>query len=62
VRSLSWNLRPGGRRRLDPIVAAIASHEPDVVVVTSCSRTAPQLVAAFGERPRVSRTHIPGQQ
>jgi exodeoxyribonuclease-3 len=48
VRILSWNIRQGGGRRLDAIVAAIAGHEPDVVVVNELrARTTPQLVAAF---------------
>jgi len=48
VKILSWNIRQGGGRRLDAIVAAIAGHEPDVVVVNELrSRTTPHLVAAF---------------
>ena len=48
MRILSWNIRQGGGRRLDAIVAAIAGHEPDVVVVNELrARTTPQLVAAF---------------
>ena len=45
---LSWNIRQGGGRRLEAIVAAIAGHEPDVVVVNELrARTAAQLAAAL---------------
>jgi exodeoxyribonuclease III len=48
VKIVSWNIRQGGGRRLDAIVAAIAGHEPDVVVVNELrARTAPQLSAAL---------------
>jgi exodeoxyribonuclease-3 len=48
MKVLSWNIRQGGGRRLDAIVAAIAGHEPDVVVVNELrARTAPQLVSAL---------------
>lgn len=48
MKVLSWNIRQGGGRRLDAIIAAIAGHAPDVVVVNELrARTTPQLVAAF---------------
>jgi exonuclease III len=48
MKVLSWNIRQGGGRRLDAIVAAIAGHEPDVVVVNELrARTAPQLAGAL---------------
>lgn len=48
MKVLSWNIRQGGGRRLEAIVAAIAGHKPDVVVVNELrARTAPQLAAAL---------------
>ena len=43
---LSWNIRQGGGRRLTEIVAAIRSHQPDVVVINELrARTAGDLFA-----------------
>lgn len=51
MKILTWNIRQGGGRRLDAIVASIATHEPDVVVVNELrARTAPQLAAALRAR------------
>jgi exodeoxyribonuclease III len=48
LKVLSWNIRQGGGSRLDAIAAAIAGHEPDVVVVNELrARTAPRLVEAL---------------
>ena len=48
MKVLSWNIRQGGGRRLEAIVAAIAGHAPDLVVVNELrARTAPQLAAAL---------------
>jgi len=33
VKILSWNIRQGGGRRLPSIAAAIAGHQPDVVII-----------------------------
>src|SRR5215467_12336730 len=51
MKVLSWNIRQGGGSRLDAIVAAIAGHEPDLVVINELrARTTPELVAALHAR------------
>src|SRR5262249_55250675 len=51
MKILSWNIRQGGGRRLDAIVAAIASHEPDLVLLNELrAKTSSQLVSAFAAR------------
>ncbi len=45
MRILTWNIRHGGGRRIDAILARIATHEPDVAVITEfrCSNGGTQL-------------------
>ncbi|HUQ84473.1 MAG TPA: endonuclease/exonuclease/phosphatase family protein [Gemmatimonadaceae bacterium] len=49
LRILSWNIRAGGGVRLTRIVAAIARHAPDVVVLSETRQsTESQLIDALG--------------
>ena len=49
LRILAWNIRQGGGRRLPRIVAAIARHAPDVVVLSEMHQsTEPAFIDALG--------------
>ena len=50
MKVLSWNIRQGGGRRLEAIVAAIKYHAPDVVVINEFrARSGPPLVGALNQ-------------
>jgi exonuclease III len=65
IRLLAWNIRHGGGSRLDGIVAALAAHEADVVVLCEYRRsTGPalrQALARLGYR-HATTTEPPPRQ